>query len=119
MKDSKNHAVWARCHFVGEHSGDDCTIMSSGVSGSHKASVRLRAVRNRSAVWSCRFGEAVALIVSILYPESVPETCCPLPARASVEPLRKCVTRSLDGVASISALIPSDDNVGLSPQFLR
>src|SRR5258708_14533755 len=119
MKDSKNHAVCARRHLVCEHSGDDCTIMSSGVSGSHKASVRLRVARNRSAIWSCGFGEAVALIMTILYPESVPEIGCPIPVRVSVEPLRKCVTRSLDGVASLGALIPSDDNAGLSPQFLR
>src|SRR5665811_1013396 len=111
MKDSKNHAVCARCHFAGEHSGDDCTIMSSGVSGSHKACVRFRVARNRSAIWGCRFGEAVALIVTILYPESVPETGCPIPVRASVEPFRKCVPRSLDGMASPGALIPSDDNV--------
>ena len=42
MNDSKNHAVCARCHFTGDASGQDCTIMSSGVSGSHSASVRRR-----------------------------------------------------------------------------
>src|SRR6266568_1829484 len=89
MNDSKNHAVCARCHFAGEHSGDDCTIMSSGVSGLHKSSVRRRVVRNRSAISTCKFGEAVAFISSFLYPESVPETLHLLPARALIKPLYK------------------------------
>ena len=49
MKDSKNQAVWARCHLAGEASGHDWTIMSSGVSGAHISRVRRRAARKRSA----------------------------------------------------------------------
>ena len=48
MKDSKNQEVWARCHLTGEASGQDCTIMSSGVRGSHRAMVRRRVERKRS-----------------------------------------------------------------------
>jgi len=49
MNDSKNHAVCARCHFAGEASGHDWTIMSSGVNGSHNARVRSRVAVNRAA----------------------------------------------------------------------
>ena len=49
MNDSKNQAVCARCHFAGEASGHDYTIMSSGVNGSTSSSVRRRALLNRSA----------------------------------------------------------------------
>src|ERR1700677_798053 len=49
MKDSKNHAVWARCHLAGEASAHDWTIISSAVSGSHKARVRRRVALKRAA----------------------------------------------------------------------
>src|SRR5438045_138050 len=48
MKDSKNQEVWARCHLTGEASGHDCTIISSGVSGSQSDKVRRRMERKRS-----------------------------------------------------------------------
>src|SRR5580658_1665419 len=50
MKVSKNQVVWARCHLAGLASGQDCTIMSSGVSGSQRASVCCRTLQN----WSMR-----------------------------------------------------------------
>src|ERR1700722_1191711 len=63
MKDSKNQAVCARCHFTGDASAQDCTIMSSGVSGLHRPSVRWRTVRKRSATFNCCCVETVVLIL--------------------------------------------------------
>ena len=39
---SKNQVTWARCHFVGETSGIDWTVWSSGDSGAASASVSAR-----------------------------------------------------------------------------
>src|ERR1700733_9603191 len=49
MNVSKNHVVCARCHFAGLASAEDCTIMSSGVSGAQSARLRLRTRQNSSA----------------------------------------------------------------------
>ncbi len=39
---SKNHVTWARCHLVGETSGIDWTVWSSGESGAARLSVCAR-----------------------------------------------------------------------------
>jgi hypothetical protein len=49
MKVSKNHEVCARCHLMGDASGDDCTIMSSGVSGVQNCMVAERTARKRAS----------------------------------------------------------------------
>ncbi len=41
-KVSKNQVTWARCHFVGETSGIDWTVWSSGESGAASVSVKDR-----------------------------------------------------------------------------
>jgi hypothetical protein len=50
---------------AGEASGHDCTIMSSGVSGSQSSIVRWRASRNLLASEVCRIGKVVALKVHL------------------------------------------------------
>ena len=39
---SKNQVTWARCHLVGETSGIDWTVWSSGESGAARVSVVAR-----------------------------------------------------------------------------
>src|SRR5436305_3079180 len=57
---SKNHVVWARCHFVGLTSGIDWTVWSSADSGAASASVNARTsayptrVGEGGACWSAR-----------------------------------------------------------------
>jgi hypothetical protein len=41
-KVSKNHVTWARCHFVGDTSGIDWTVWSSGERGAARVSVAER-----------------------------------------------------------------------------
>ena len=48
MNVSKNHVVWAICHFAGLASAHDCTIMSSAVSGAQSSRLCCRTLQNSS-----------------------------------------------------------------------
>src|ERR1700743_1686720 len=91
MKDSKNHAVWARCHLTGEASGQDCTIMSSGVSVAARSRERRRVTLKRLRKESARSARRVVLAVSV----TVAMAVC-LPGSLSTQNNRKRVHSRLD-----------------------
>src|SRR3569623_961378 len=95
MKDSKNHAVCAKCHLTGEASGQDCTIMSSAVKGLQSSIVRARTLRNLSATLDCKLTDVVVLIDRVLAYFSI-LGCETLPFDALLSPAYIWVTNELD-----------------------
>src|SRR5262249_15585959 len=66
---SKNQVTCARCHFVGDTSGIDCTVWSSGDSGAASSSVLDRTSADRRTSASAVHG--LVLITRVLRPRGL------------------------------------------------